>query len=83
MTSHATLFLGSPLPTLSQDEDTFSPVMAIPRNSLGAFLKQAKASLKKAIDQKEKVTLVIGNESAGTFCCSRLLETASNNLDRS
>ncbi|KAI4757260.1 DHH phosphoesterase [Aureobasidium sp. EXF-3400] len=38
--------------------------MAIPRNSLGAFLKQAKASLKRAIDQKEKVTLVIGNESA-------------------
>ncbi|KAG9657081.1 DHH phosphoesterase, partial [Aureobasidium melanogenum] len=38
--------------------------MAIPRNSLGAFLRQAKSSLKKAIDQKEKVTLVIGNESA-------------------
>jgi exopolyphosphatase len=41
--------------------------MAIPRNSLGAFLKQAKVSLKRAIDQKEKVTLVIGNESAGKF----------------
>lgn len=41
--------------------------MAIPRNSLGAFLRQAKSSLKKAIDHKEKVTLVIGNESAGLF----------------
>ncbi|KAI4717384.1 DHH phosphoesterase [Aureobasidium sp. EXF-10727] len=38
--------------------------MAIPRNSLGAFLRQAKATLKTAIDKKQKVTLVIGNESA-------------------
>ncbi|CAD0114656.1 unnamed protein product [Aureobasidium uvarum] len=38
--------------------------MAIPRNSLGAFLRQAKATLETAIDKKQKVTLVIGNESA-------------------
>jgi mRNA-degrading endonuclease toxin of MazEF toxin-antitoxin module len=48
--------------------------MAIPRNSLGAFLRQAKSSLKKAIDQKEKVTLVIGNESAGLLFLTFALE---------
>ncbi|KAI5211648.1 hypothetical protein AUEXF2481DRAFT_5360 [Aureobasidium subglaciale EXF-2481] len=38
--------------------------MAVPRNSLRAFLTQARASLEKAINHHEKITLVIGNESA-------------------
>ncbi|THZ38896.1 DHH phosphoesterase, partial [Aureobasidium pullulans] len=38
--------------------------MAVPRNSLRAFLGQAKVNLQRAISKNEKVTLVIGNESA-------------------
>jgi exopolyphosphatase len=40
--------------------------MAFPRNSLRAFLVQAKTSLRTALSQKQDVTLVIGNESAGS-----------------
>ena len=73
--SQLTLFPSSSLPKdPPSDKGTFSPAMTISRNSLGAFLKQAKASLKRAIDQKEKVTLVIGNESAGKSLCLRVLE---------
>jgi exopolyphosphatase len=39
--------------------------MAVPRNSLRGFLAHAKTSLRTAIDSSQKVTLVIGNESAG------------------
>lgn len=39
--------------------------MAVPRNSLRGFLAHAKSSLRTAIDSSQKVTLVIGNESAG------------------
>lgn len=42
-----------------------SSTMAVPRNSLRAFLGQAKVNLQRAISKNEKVTLVIGNESAG------------------
>ncbi|KAA6413489.1 MAG: hypothetical protein FRX48_03235 [Lasallia pustulata] len=38
--------------------------MAFPRDSLRAFLAHAKSALATAIEQSEKVTLVIGNESA-------------------
>jgi len=38
--------------------------MAFPRNSLRAFLTHAKTALHSAIDQSQKLTLVIGNESA-------------------
>ncbi|GAB7351079.1 hypothetical protein MBLNU459_g1553t1 [Dothideomycetes sp. NU459] len=38
--------------------------MAFPRNSLRAFMRHAKDSLKLAIERKDEVTLVVGNESA-------------------
>lgn len=38
--------------------------MAFPRNSLRAFLSHGKTALRTAIEQSQKVTLVIGNESA-------------------
>ncbi len=38
--------------------------MAFPRNSLRAFLSHAKTALHSAIEQSQKITLVIGNESA-------------------
>jgi len=38
--------------------------MAFPRNSLRAFLSHAKIALRSATEQSQKVTLVIGNESA-------------------
>jgi hypothetical protein len=65
--SRVTLLLSSSSLKPSLNKGTSTIAMAVPRNSLGAFLKQAKASLKRAIDKKEKVTLVIGNESAGKF----------------
>lgn len=37
-----------------------------PRNSLRSFLVHAKSALRTAIARRERVTLVIGNESAGT-----------------
>ena len=39
--------------------------MAVPRSSLRGFLVHAKGALRIAIDSSHKVTLVIGNESAG------------------
>lgn len=39
--------------------------MVVPRNSLRGFLTHAKGALRAAIDSSQKVTLVIGNESAG------------------
>ncbi|KAF2844945.1 exopolyphosphatase-like protein [Plenodomus tracheiphilus IPT5] len=38
--------------------------MAVPRNSLRGFLLQARGALRAAIDSNQKVTFVIGNESA-------------------
>ncbi|KAJ4336540.1 Exopolyphosphatase [Ascochyta clinopodiicola] len=38
--------------------------MATPRNSLRGFLTHAKSALRSAINSNQKVTLVIGNESA-------------------
>ncbi|KAJ8107274.1 hypothetical protein OPT61_g8978 [Boeremia exigua] len=38
--------------------------MAVPRNSLRGFLTHAKSALRSAISSNQKVTLVIGNESA-------------------
>ncbi|KAI8933345.1 hypothetical protein NX059_009967 [Plenodomus lindquistii] len=38
--------------------------MAVPRNSLRGFLTQARSALRAAIDSSQKVTLVVGNESA-------------------
>ncbi|KAH7396434.1 exopolyphosphatase-like protein [Pyrenochaeta sp. MPI-SDFR-AT-0127] len=38
--------------------------MAVPRTSLRGFLAHAKGALRVAIDSKQKVTFVIGNESA-------------------
>ncbi|KAF2826666.1 DHH phosphoesterase [Ophiobolus disseminans] len=48
--------------------------MAVPRTSLRGFLAQAKSSLRNAIDSSQKVTLVIGNESADldSMSCSIL-----------
>lgn len=39
--------------------------MAAPRNSLRGFLAHAKTALRTATNSNQKVTLVIGNESAG------------------
>jgi hypothetical protein len=44
---------------------THQPTMAVARNSLRCFLTHAKDVLRSAIKSNEKVTLVIGNESAG------------------
>lgn len=38
--------------------------MAVSRNSLRGFLTHAKGALRSAIDSREKITFVIGNESA-------------------
>ncbi|OAK99971.1 DHH phosphoesterase [Phaeosphaeriaceae sp. SRC1lsM3a] len=38
--------------------------MAVPRNSLRGFLAHAKSALRNALESSQKVTLVIGNESA-------------------
>ncbi|EMD67119.1 hypothetical protein GGP41_007050 [Bipolaris sorokiniana] len=38
--------------------------MAVPRNSLRAFLTHARGALRDAIDCSQKITFVIGNESA-------------------
>ncbi|KAL8827541.1 MAG: hypothetical protein Q9191_003119 [Dirinaria sp. TL-2023a] len=40
--------------------------MAFPRNSLRAFLSYAKSSLKRSIEQSEKVTIVTGNDNASS-----------------
>lgn len=39
---------------------------AFPRNSIRSFLVHAKSALRTAIANRERVTFVIGNESAGT-----------------
>lgn len=39
--------------------------MPTPRNSLRGFLAQAKSALRAAVDSNQKITFVIGNESAG------------------
>jgi hypothetical protein len=39
--------------------------MAVPRNSVRGFLSHAKSALYSAIESNQKITLVIGNESAG------------------
>lgn len=39
---------------------------AFPRNSIRNFLVHAKSALRSAITNNERVTFVIGNESAGT-----------------
>lgn len=39
--------------------------MAVPRSSLRGFLSYARTALRTAINSKQKVTFVIGNESAG------------------
>jgi hypothetical protein len=44
---------------------THQSTMAVARNSLRGFLTHAKDALRSAIKSNEKVTLVIGNESAG------------------
>lgn len=41
--------------------------MAVPRTSLRGFLAQARGALRTAVEKREKVTFVIGNESAGEF----------------
>ncbi|KAL5116621.1 hypothetical protein ACEQ8H_005499 [Pleosporales sp. CAS-2024a] len=48
--------------------------MAVPRSSLRGFLAHAKSSLRMAIDSSDKVTLVMGNESADldSMSCSIL-----------
>jgi exopolyphosphatase len=45
--------------------------MATPKNSLRGFLIHAKGALRSAIDSKQKITFVIGNESAGELADSR------------
>lgn len=48
--------------------------MAIPRNSLRSFLTHAKGALRSAIESSQKITFVIGNESADldSMTCSVL-----------
>ncbi|KAF1996960.1 exopolyphosphatase-like protein [Amniculicola lignicola CBS 123094] len=48
--------------------------MPVPRTSLRGFLAQAKGALRAAIDSSQKVTFVIGNESADldSMTCSLL-----------
>jgi exopolyphosphatase len=56
--------------------------MAVPRTSLRNFLVQAKSTLRTAISQGQKVTLVIGNESAGINTSQRFHIISDNtNLD--
>lgn len=53
--------------------------MAVPRNSLRGFLAQARTALRTAIDSNQKVTFVIGNESADldSMTCSILCGSIS------
>ncbi|KNG51826.1 hypothetical protein TW65_01018 [Stemphylium lycopersici] len=48
--------------------------MAVPRNSLRAFLAHARGALRNAVDSSQKITFVIGNESADldSMSCSIL-----------
>ncbi|KAF2448798.1 exopolyphosphatase-like protein [Karstenula rhodostoma CBS 690.94] len=48
--------------------------MTVPRNSLRGFLAQARSALRGAIETSQKVTIVIGNESADldSMTCSIL-----------
>ncbi|KAF2198544.1 exopolyphosphatase-like protein [Delitschia confertaspora ATCC 74209] len=48
--------------------------MALPRNSLRGFLVQAKAAIRTAIDKRQRIAFVIGNESADldSLTCSIL-----------
>jgi len=48
--------------------------MAVPRNSLRAFLTHARGALRSAIETSQKITFVIGNESADldSMSCSIL-----------
>ncbi|KAF1918643.1 hypothetical protein BDU57DRAFT_441186 [Ampelomyces quisqualis] len=48
--------------------------MALPRTSLHGFLAHTKSALRNAIDTRQKITLVIGNESADldSMSCSIL-----------
>ncbi|KAI2476653.1 Exopolyphosphatase [Pyrenophora tritici-repentis] len=48
--------------------------MALPRNSLRGFLTHAKGALRQAVDNSQKITFVIGNESADldSMSCSIL-----------
>lgn len=50
--------------------------MAVSRNSLRGFLTSAKAALRAAIDSSQKITFVIGNESAGEDASSQYRSTA-------
>ena len=43
--------------------------MAVPRTSLRGFLTHAKTTLRAAIGTSQKITVVIGNESAGEIGC--------------
>jgi hypothetical protein len=49
-------------------------IMTVPRNSLRGFLAQARSALRSAIESSQKVTIVIGNESADldSMTCSIL-----------
>jgi exopolyphosphatase len=62
---------------LSAPVFAFVPIthnMAVPRNSLRGFLAQARGALRGAIESSQKVTIVIGNESADldSMTCSIL-----------
>ncbi|KAJ4293627.1 Exopolyphosphatase [Kalmusia sp. IMI 367209] len=48
--------------------------MAVPRNSLRGFLAQARSTLRAAIESSQKITFVIGNESAGIQSRPEFLE---------
>ena len=50
--------------------------MAVSNNSLRSFLVLAKRTLRNAIDRSQKITFVIGNESAGTFFPSTISAAA-------
>jgi hypothetical protein len=51
--------------------------MAVPRNSLRGFLTNARGALRSAIETNQKITFVIGNESAGEHdsCSTMALQT--------
>jgi len=55
--------------------------MSVPRSSLRNFLVLAKNALRTAIDQSQKITFVIGNESADldSFACSLIYAYVRSN----
>ena len=52
--------------------------MAAPKNSLRGFMSHAKSALQSAISSNGRVTIVIGNESAGQRLACTVKASAAN-----